>query len=73
MPNREECAVDGVGTEMFDAQGNCTARGIACVTGAPAQPAQIELCSEIAKRASTPEKGRIMAVAIVAAAAHTCE
>ena len=73
MPSRTECAVGGVPTEFFDATNKCTARGIACLTGMPAVPAQIELCNHIVTSASTPEKGRIMAVAIVAAAAHTCE
>ena len=73
MPNRAECSVGGVAATMFDAAGACTAQGIECITGLPAQPAQIELCSQIALRASTPTKGRNMAVAVTMAAAHICE
>ena len=39
----------------------------------PATPGHIELCNEMIGRATTPEKGRIIAVAALAAAAHTCE
>jgi hypothetical protein len=73
MPSRPECAVGGVPTEFFDATGACTARGIACLTGAPATAAQLELCDHVVANASDPSKGRAMAVAILAAAAHTCE
>ena len=73
MPNRTECSVNGTAAQMFDANGACTAQGIECITGLPAQPAQVELCSQIALRASTPAKGRNMAVAVTMAAAQICE
>lgn len=73
MPARAECSVGGVATEMFDASGACTARGIECITGMPASPAQLELCSQIVLHASNPTKGRNMAVAVTMAAAQICE
>jgi hypothetical protein len=73
MPLRQECMIGGVGTEFFDPSGACTADGIACLTGVPATPSHIELCNLTVQRASTPELGRNMAVAVIAAAAHTCE
>lgn len=73
MPNRAECKAGGVATQMFDSAGACTARGIECITGLPASPAEIELCSQIVINASTPAKGQTMAVAVTMAAAQICE
>jgi len=73
MPNRAECKAGGVATSMFDAQGACTPQGIECITGLPASPAEVELCTQIVLHASSPTKGQNMAVAITMAAAHTCE
>jgi hypothetical protein len=73
MPSRAECAVGGVNAQMFDASGACTQQGIECITGLPASPAQIELCSQIVVRASSVTKGRNMAVAVTMAAAQICE
>ncbi len=73
MPDRAECAVGGETTRMFGDAGHCTADGIACLTGVPATPAHLEMCNEIVARASSPEVGRTLAVAALAAAAHTCE
>lgn len=73
MPNRAECMVNGQPTQMFDAQNNCTAAGIECITGLPASPAIIEVCSQSVLHASTPDKGKNLAVAITMAAAHACE
>lgn len=73
MPARPECTVGGEGTRMFGDGGHCTPDGIACLTGMPATPAQLEMCNEMVARASSPEVGRTLAVAALAAAAHTCE
>jgi hypothetical protein len=74
MANRTECKVAGVATQMFDTtSGACTAHGIECITGLPASPAEIELCSQIVINASTPAKGQNMAVAVTMAAAQICE
>jgi hypothetical protein len=73
MPLRTECMIGGIGTEMFDPSGACNADGISCLTGVPATPSHIELCNLTVQRASDPELGKNMAVAVLAAAAHTCE
>jgi len=73
MPTLAACTVGGVGTEMFTAEGACTIDGIACLTGVPATVAHLELCNEMVNRASTTTKGQEIAVAALAAAAHTCE
>jgi len=73
MPLRTECMIGGIGTEMFDTSGACTADGISCLTGVPATASHIELCNLTVQRASDPELGKNMAVAVIAAAAHTCE
>lgn len=73
MPTVEACKVDGVGTNMFDEFGLCTSDGIACLTGMPTTATHLELCKEMINRASTPAKGQQIAIAALAAAAHTCE
>lgn len=73
MPNEPACTVGGVGTRMFNDAGQCTADGISCLIGRPATPSHIDLCNEMVQKASTPEKGKLLAVAAIAAAAHTCE
>ena len=73
MPNLAACQVGGVGATMFNELGQCTAAGISCLTGVPATAAHIELCNQTVAKASDPEKGKLMAVALLAAAAHTCE
>ncbi len=73
MQDQPQCTVGGVGASMFNASGQCSADGITCLIGMPATPGHIELCNEMIGRATTPEKGRIIAVAALAAAAHTCE
>ena len=73
MPTLEACTVDGVGTEMFNESGQCNPDGIACIMGVPPSAGHLELCNEMINRASTPELGQQIAVAALAAAAHTCE
>lgn len=73
MPNRAECTVAGVGTEMFNAANQCTADGIACLLGVPATPSHLELCNLTIERASDVNKGKLIAVATLLAASQTCE
>jgi hypothetical protein len=73
MPNRAECNVAGVGTEMFNASNQCTADGIACLLGVPATPSHLELCNLTIERASDVNKGKLIAVATLLAAGNTCE
>ena len=73
LPSVERCQIGGIGTSMFDDTGSCTLDGITCVMGQPAELAHVDLCNRTISSASTPEVGRIIAVAALAAAAHTCE
>ncbi|HLU66068.1 MAG TPA: hypothetical protein VKZ63_07320, partial [Kofleriaceae bacterium] len=73
MPTLPACSVGGVGATMFNDSNQCTVDGITCLIGAPATAEHVVLCNETVARASDPEKGKRMAVALLAAAAHTCE
>jgi hypothetical protein len=73
MQNRPACQLGGQGVSLFNAQGQCNADGITCLIGVPATVTHVELCNEIVAKAQTPEQGRVLAVASLAAAAHTCE
>lgn len=73
MASRPECQVDGVGVQMFNELGQCSADGITCLLGVPATAAHIELCNATVANASDTTKGKTMAVALLAAAGHTCE
>jgi hypothetical protein len=63
----------GAAIQMFDANGKCTADGIAFLQGAPATQAQIDLCNNVLGSASSAQIGQTLAVATLLAAAHTCE
>jgi hypothetical protein len=73
VPNLPSCTVKGTAISMFDANGNLTDRGIACLTGAPATPDQVTLANKVITLASSPQLGQRMAIAVVLSAAHTCE
>jgi len=76
MPNAPGCLVAGAagsGPQFFDAADNCTADGISCLIGYPATQAHIDVCSRLVKDATTLAKGKLIAVAALAAATHTCE
>jgi hypothetical protein len=73
LPNVDQCKIDGVGPEMFDAQNQCNADAIACITGRPASPSHVAICNKVVTSASDVEKGKRIAVATMMAAAHSCE
>jgi len=73
MPNRPECQVAGVGARMFDSSNRCLADGITCLMGVPATQAHLDICNLTIARADDIESGKRLAVAVIAAAAHTCE
>jgi hypothetical protein len=68
---------------MFDTAGAaCTANGIACLTGAKASQAQIDLCNsavasnttdKVGTATDAPTVGQVIAVASLLSAAHSCE
>lgn len=67
------CQVSGKGPTMFDAKGSCNADAITCLIGRPATPEHVAICSATAKQASSIDNGRVIAVATMLAAAHSCE
>lgn len=69
MPARPECG----GAALFDAANRCTADGVSCLIGIPATATHLEVCNQTVARAADPESGKRLAVAVLAAAAHTCE
>jgi hypothetical protein len=73
MPTLAACQVSGVGVSMFNAENQCNADGIACLIGVPPTASHLELCNLTVQRASDVEKGKLIAVASLLAAAHTCE
>jgi hypothetical protein len=73
MPNRPECQIGGVGAALFNADGQCMPDGITCLMGKPASIGHIDLCNSFVAAAATPDQGRVIATAAMAAAAHTCE
>jgi hypothetical protein len=73
MPGRPECQKNGVGAVLFDASNKCQLDGISCLTGMQATQLQVDLCNETVTKAEDIEHGKQLAVAVLAAAAHTCE
>jgi hypothetical protein len=73
LPDRPECKKNGVGAELFDSANRCVAAGFTCLMGVPATAQHLAICNETVKRAADVESGKRMAVALLAAAAHTCE
>jgi hypothetical protein len=73
LPGRPACQIGGVGAPLFDAQNRCLADGVSCLIGVPASAAHLEICNQTVADASDVETGKRLAVAVLAAAAHTCE
>jgi hypothetical protein len=62
----------GTPAQLFDA-GRCVASGFTCLMGIPATAQHLAICNETLKRAATTDEGKRLAVAVLAAYAHTCE
>lgn len=73
MPTRLECQKAGVPAQLFDSTNRCVASGFSCLMGIPATAEHLAVCNETIKRAADIESGKRLAVALLAAAAHTCE
>jgi hypothetical protein len=73
LASRPECQVGGVGAPLFDASNHCLADGVSCLIGVPATATHLEVCNQTISRAADVETGKRLAVAVLAAAAHTCE
>jgi hypothetical protein len=73
LPLRPECQKNGVGAKLFDAANQCQLDGISCLMGLPATQTHVDLCNLTVQRADDIEHGKQLAVAVLAAAAHTWE
>lgn len=73
LPRRPECQIGGIGAALFDAANRCVADGVSCLIGVPATATHLEICNQTVRGAADPEAGKRLAVAVLAAAAHTCE
>jgi hypothetical protein len=73
LPASQRCKRDGAPTPLFDAQGKCQAEGLSCLLGLPAKGQHVELCNTLVGQASTPELGRRIAIASLAASHMYCE
>ena len=73
MGTRAECSKGGAPSPLFDAAGKCNKDGISCLIGMPATQTHVDLCNQAVARADDLEHGKQLAVAVLAAAAHTCE
>lgn len=73
LPTRPACMKGTTPAQLFDANNKCVASGFSCLMGIPATPEHLAVCNETIKRANDIESGKRMAVALLAAAAHTCE
>lgn len=67
------CMVGGQGVAVFDANDRCNREAITCLIGRPATDDHLWLCDQAVETAGGVEKGKIIAVASLLAAAHTCE
>jgi hypothetical protein len=68
MQGRPEC-----GAALFDSTNRCNPDGVTCLLGVPATATHLEICNQTVQRAADTESGKRLAVAVLAAAAHTCE
>jgi hypothetical protein len=73
IPTLTRCQVGGAPAVLFDAGNVCQASGITCMIGTPATQAHIDICNASVLGASTVDIGKRLAVAVLMAAAHTCE
>lgn len=73
LASRPECQIAGVGAPVFDAANRCVADGVSCLLGVPATATHLEICNQTVGDAADVESGKRLAVAVLAAAAHTCE
>lgn len=73
LPSRSECKRNGVAAQLFDSSNHCVESGFSCLIGTRATADHLAVCNETIKRAADVESGKRLAVAVLAAAAHTCE
>jgi hypothetical protein len=81
LPSLQRCKVGGMGVQLFDSDDRCLTEGVACcladgvscLIGVSAQPAHVVQCTETVHGATSLANGKQIAVAVLLAAAYTCE
>jgi hypothetical protein len=73
VPTLARCKVAGMPVQVFDSSDHCVLDGITCLIGVPAQQAHVDQCNQTIQRASNRAIGKRLAVALLMAAAYTCE
>ncbi len=73
IESEERCQIGDRGVTLFDASGACTEEGLTCLLGEPASDQHVALCNTVVARATSPERGQVLAVASILAATATCE
>jgi hypothetical protein len=76
VPTLARCKdASGTPAQLFDTSTppKCLASGLTCILGVPATQDHLNLCNLTISHASTPQIGQRMAVAVMMAAAYSCE
>lgn len=73
LPNAAHCQIYGVGPNMFEDNDDCNEAAVTCLIGRPATDEHMAICNHIVDSAATVDEGKLLAVAALLAAAHTCE
>jgi hypothetical protein len=73
VPTLMRCRIAGMPVQLFDAGDHCLIDGISCLIGVPAQMAHVDQCNQTILHASSHAIGKRLAVALLMAAAYTCE
>jgi hypothetical protein len=73
VPTLARCKIAGMPVQLFDADDHCMIDGITCLIGVPAQQPHVDQCYQTILRASSHAIGKRLAVAVLMAAAYTCE
>jgi hypothetical protein len=73
MPNLEHCKLNGQGVSVFDEKNECNVDALSCLMGKPATAELLAICNQAVQSATDIEKGKVIAVAAILSAAHSCE
>jgi hypothetical protein len=73
LPTAPHCQVGGAGAPAFNEDGSCNEDAVSCLIGRPATPEHLAICQSLVQSASSVENGRVIAVATLLSAAHSCE
>ena len=73
LPAAPLCSEGAGGPAMFDAEGRCDRDAVTCLIGSPATDEHLVVCDSLIDSATSPERGREIAVAALLSAAYSCE